>query len=562
MSKLVFRELYIFSTKEKKAKKIEFKEGINIITSDKEEGSKKGKSTLSRSLYHTLGADCKFSDKFAADEKVFILHFTIDNKLYIMYRANRLFKLFDSDLKLLICTNSRKTLAVQLNKYFNFAVRLKNKNDEIEIASPAFNYILYFLDQDHYDGSNFNSFKNLSEYSNYRENVLYYHLGLIDDDYFDLEKQKHILEKENVTVQNQIDLNNSLIEKIEDQLKSIEYSIDMEALKTEIDLIGKDYEEITENLTRIKVGIIDLNNDKQDIIQSISNLKKFEKLNNKQKDKVINHECPYCHSHIDSSNKLLVEKYNEEDDIVYLLNDLTSSLEKVDVKLEKEYSEYNILLKKLNEYKEKISFNKSSVSSMVKKEGLVQLRRDVNTDKVNNLELKDSITGKIKNIKKQLTIYNNRKKSANIEYERRMKNYIIKYELKELKASKINNIKNKIELSGSNRPLITVLWYTTLLQLKDSFYPEAIKFPRVFDSPNNTEADDKTLKALLDFLLVDAKFSNQLIISTLGFEKIKNQYSKNIHIINLTNEKYNLLTIKEYKEYYSYLLRLTEIVNE
>ena len=27
MSKLVFRELYIFSTKEKKAKKIEFKEG-------------------------------------------------------------------------------------------------------------------------------------------------------------------------------------------------------------------------------------------------------------------------------------------------------------------------------------------------------------------------------------------------------------------------------------------------------------------------------------------------------------------------------------------------------
>ena len=69
------------------------------------------------------------------------------------------------------------------------------------------------------------------------------------------------------------------------------------------------------------------------------------------------------------------------------------------------------------------------------------------------------------------------------------------------------------------------------------------------------------MKALLDFLLVDAKFNNQLIISTLGFEKIKNQYSKNIHIINLTNEKYNLLTIKEYKEYYSYLLRLTEIVN-
>lgn len=57
MKKLTVNHLYIFSPSEKKAKHISFSAGINVVTSSKVDGNKKGKSILLKSIYHTLGAD-------------------------------------------------------------------------------------------------------------------------------------------------------------------------------------------------------------------------------------------------------------------------------------------------------------------------------------------------------------------------------------------------------------------------------------------------------------------------------------------------------------------------
>ena len=44
MKSLIINELYIFSPNDKKAKVVTFKAGINIVTSSKQDGNKKGKS--------------------------------------------------------------------------------------------------------------------------------------------------------------------------------------------------------------------------------------------------------------------------------------------------------------------------------------------------------------------------------------------------------------------------------------------------------------------------------------------------------------------------------------
>ena len=64
MSKLVFEELYLFSCSEKKAKVITFSPLKNVITSSAVDGTDRGKSVIMKSLYHTLGADCYFEDKW------------------------------------------------------------------------------------------------------------------------------------------------------------------------------------------------------------------------------------------------------------------------------------------------------------------------------------------------------------------------------------------------------------------------------------------------------------------------------------------------------------------
>ena len=91
MSSLIINKLYIFSPQEKKSKMVEFKTGKNIITSSQKDGSKRGKSTLTKSIYYTLGADCFFDDKWNISDKMYILDFTVNKESYYIFRFDRLF---------------------------------------------------------------------------------------------------------------------------------------------------------------------------------------------------------------------------------------------------------------------------------------------------------------------------------------------------------------------------------------------------------------------------------------------------------------------------------------
>ena len=171
----------------------------------------------------------------------------------------------------------------------------------------------------------------------------------------------------------------------------------------------------------------------------------------------------------------------------------------------------------------------------------------------------DTITKNLKLNRKELTKYNNRSKQLDKDYLKLIDDYKVKYSLKELDNMNISSVCSSVELHGSSKCLITVIWFSILLQLKDKYNPNAIKFPRVFDSPNNIEADDQTLEAVMDFLLLNKNMNNQLIVSTLGFEKIKHRYSEDINIIELDNEKYKLLNENDYNKYYKYLFKLASI---
>jgi len=163
--KMIFRELYLFSPHEKKARRIEFEDGINVITSNQEDGTDRGKSVVMRSLYHTLGAESFFEVKWDTKSKIYILKFDIDKNTYYMYRSADLYKFFDGNKKLLFVSSRSQELAEKLKEYTGFAVLLPGRNsDKLEITPPVFNYLPFFLDQDHYDGSKYASFKNLQMY--------------------------------------------------------------------------------------------------------------------------------------------------------------------------------------------------------------------------------------------------------------------------------------------------------------------------------------------------------------------------------------------------------------
>lgn len=145
MRKLVFKELFLFSSIEKKARKIEFSPSKTMITSSSTDGTDRGKSVIMKSLYHTMGADCFFEDKWDDASKTYILSFAIDDAGYYIFRHNKLFKVFDANKDLLFMAVSRHELAERLYELFHFAVKLpkrsNNEDDEpierLEVTPPA-----------------------------------------------------------------------------------------------------------------------------------------------------------------------------------------------------------------------------------------------------------------------------------------------------------------------------------------------------------------------------------------------------------------------------------------
>ncbi len=109
--------------------------------------------------------------------------------------------------------------------------------------------------------------------------------------------------------------------------------------------------------------------------------------------------------------------------------------------------------------------------------------------------------------------------------------------------------------SGSNKNIATVIWYLTVLTLRNEFNPQAIVYPTVMDSPNNVETDDIKRQLLLEYILDSS--THQLILSSIGFEPSEFE-NKNINLIVLENDKYSLLIEEDYKKYYDFMTKLCD----
>ena len=547
MMKLIFKKLYVFSTVEKKAKVVEFCEGKNIITSSPIDGTDRGKSVLLKSLYHTLGADCYFDDKWDDEEKAYVVCFAIGDNTYYMYRCSRLFKLFDENYNLIFKTIDRRDLATQLKSIFNFGVELPERDEEkLEITPPAYNYLLYFLDQDYLSGPYFESFRNLGQYPSYKENLLYYHFGAFDEKYYELvrniEKTKDsISEKENKK-----QLNENMLDKVFENIKDVSYTKSIDSLREEAERSKEQYSEISTNLSKIKYDLFQLRNDKEDLSLKLKKLESVNKLNEKDITSLLEHKCPYCSSVISDTTELKIEKYNLADDFILLSNDIQIELAKIERKIQKQEELYGEWLNKLNRYEEKLKITSSEISDVLKHKGYIEVRESLLDELAELREQLLKEEASLKSLQKEEKKYNDMKKNINKRYYELMLSDKTRFRLEEIKPKSFEKITKIFSAGGSNKPIATVIWYMNLIKLKNEFNPDAINFPIVFDSPNNAESDVSKKVEVYKYLVDNVDEKNQLIVSGIGYNTKDFENVKFDKVINLDNAKYQVLCEQDY----------------
>ena len=559
MSKLFFNKLYIFSSADKAARVIEFAAGNTMITSSSIDGTNRGKSIIMKSLYHTMGADCAFDDKWDDSSKIYILNFTADCKEYFIFRHASLFKVFDADRNIIFKTVSRHELSEKLNDIFHFAVKLparqnsNNQPDEdeevqkLEITPPAYNYLLYFVDQDGQRGSQFGSFKSLQQYPDFKTNTLYYHLGAFDDEYYDLTILQEKLTEQQKRVLHDSELTHLMLDKIYANINNVSYSKDIEHLQRDVNRTKEQYNEIAKKLSEIRNKLIVLRNEKEELLLHISSLSKLTRENDKQIQSLNDHHCPLCSSYLENPLHLRIKRYNSGDDIILLSGELQIDFHKTEREIAKQETQYAQWLSKLKEYESTLNLHSSEVNDVLRHKGYIDIK-DKMSDDLHALREKDEqLTAQLKDISKNLRKYNEIKKKINTRYYELMLADKDLFGLDGIDPKTFENIKKNFTSGGSNNPIATIVWYINLLKLKHEFNPDAINFPVVLDSPNNAETDQEKKNQVYQYICENVT-ENQLIVSGIGFSDLQIQ---NVHfdkVIELDNPKYGLLLDADYNE--------------
>lgn len=558
--KMIFNTLYVFSPREKMAKTVSFSEGVNVVTSSQADGTDRGKTVLLRSLYHALGADAYFDSKWKAEPKIYILQFSIDDHVYFIFRSGNLFKLFNEQKERISSVIHASDLAAELEKITGFAMKLPNRNENtLEITPPVYNYLPFYIDQDHYDGSKFSSFENLGQYSNYKEAVLFSHFGVYDEIFFDLVKQKELIGSDINKLNDRMRVLHAVQEDIIAKIGTGAYSGNIDALKRELKQHQREYSEIVDKLNKCKAKLFELRDKSYELTRLISEVNKSERTNDVEIQQLRKHRCPECNSIITDTVRLKSKRFNFAEDIVIVRTEIETSLLDINQSIQTEEARYADLLTTMHLFEERVKMNSTEINDIVRYKGLCEIRDSVITERT---EVQDNIDKKentLKEIEKELKKYAVKKKKATGRYISILTQERTAFCIEEITIESIKKLSSVFIGSGSNKNISTIIWHMAIIQVRNEFNKDAIRFPFVIDSPNNVETDDEKKFKVIQYILDHASISPQMIISAIGF--VPEDYSlddKSINIIYLSNEKWHLLNEQDYHQNYNLLKELSE----
>ena len=558
--KMIFNTLYVFSPREKMAKTVSFSEGVNVVTSSQADGTDRGKTVLLRSLYHALGADAYFDSKWKAEPKIYILQFSIDDHVYFIFRSGNLFKLFNEQKERISSVIHASDLAAELEKITGFAMKLPNRNENtLEITPPVYNYLPFYIDQDHYDGSKFSSFENLGQYSNYKEAVLFSHFGVYDEIFFVLVKQKELIGSDINKLNDRMRVLHAVQEDILAKIGTGAYSGNIDALKRELKQHQREYSEIVDKLNKCKAKLFELRDKSYELTRLISEVNKSERTNDVEIQQLRKHRCPECNSIITDTVRLKSKRFNFAEDIVIVRTEIATSLLDINQSIQTEEARYADLLTTMRLFEERVKMNSTEINDIVRYKGLCEIRDSVITERT---EVQDNIDEKentLKEIEKELKKYAVKKKKATGRYISILTQERTAFCIEEITIESIKKLSSVFIGSGSNKNISTIIWHMAIIQVRNEFNKDAIRFPFVIDSPNNVETDDEKKFKVIQYILDHASISPQMIISAIGF--VPEDYSlddKSINIIYLSNEKWHLLNEQDYHQNYNLLKELSE----
>lgn len=558
MRSLCFEKMTLLSKTEKKARTIEFSPNHNVILGENDVG----KSTLIKSLYHTLGADTPqlSNNRWKRANAIYCLRFSVDGVAYTMVRDERYFGLFDARNRLLgrfsgIARDGG--VAARVNAMLGFKIDLETKNGDMKPAPPAYYYLPFYVDQDEGWNTPWSSFVGLGGVKDYRKNMVEYHLGIRPQAHYDVQKDVFAL---NQTF-SELSAEKEALIRVRDSYRTKKHidavDLDPASFKAEAEELVLQYNSVYERQQDMLRLVKDARNRKLNFEGQISILDHaiheldadYSYTESAKMDDVV--DCPTCGTEFHNS---IAERFGILDDIDYcrvLRDQRCKIIREIDLEIEDLNSKYAALANELSGIDELLMRKKDEISlaDIVRSEGYKGILSSISND-LNAIDARQAdIEGQIAELKRSVESDRDLKAMITEHYRARMKDALNRLNVHVLGENDYRSVDRVIKNNaiGSDLPRALLAQYMSYLQTMARFSDFTV-CPMVIDSPLQQEQDETNASAIFDFIFSSCLEDQQLILGTVSSPEWARRKAEDseLHVITLDTE-FGLLRATEYE---------------
>jgi len=525
MKKLTFDELLLVSHTERRAKKVVFHPKATVIQGPNDTG----KSSIVKSIFYALGANpSSVHPRWKKADVSSLLRFSVNGYECSLFRHGQSFSLFLLESRFLkrehlIGTYDSVTnqLGPKLAELFDFKLILLSQDGAPQVPPPAYLFLPYYIDQDIGWAKNWSSFENLSQFKNWRRDLVYYHTGIHPNKWYELKTNARVLQKDREDPIQREKILKDVLKQLERQLSNSKFDIDIKAYKKEINDLLKRCEVLKKKEEEYKNKLIELETERirleaQKDIVAHARLELSEDYDFADKVSEDNIACPICGAVYSNT---FAERFSiacDEDRCVSLLQQIRKNLDEIVEKIcnhkngltntSIEIDEINaILMAKQGEL---------TLKDLIENEG----KREVSSTLNSNLEEIRAQIAKIetmiREIDEELSKYSDPKRSQEIIslYRERMSRHLSLLNVTTLDESSFRKLESSIKETGSDQPRAILAYFFSILHVIKS-YGTSVFCPIVIDAPNQQEQDPHNHRKMLEFIKGNMTEDSQLILS-------------------------------------------------
>ena len=551
MKRLMIRKLIVISQSESRSLEVPFEKGLNIILG----GNKTGKSSIIKSIFTTLGCECK---RVEADWKklvsTYLLFFKYGERQFCIVRQDKKFQIFENinnDFSCIIETNAFHEYSNCLMDILEIKMPCISKDGKQFNITPPLLFRFQYIDQDEGWSKIADSFKNVAYIKDWKANTNKYVCGYLDDSYYALQAQKaeHILERDDK--KKELNYNQNFVSRITSTLTRIEDIESVEDVTTDIELLLAKAEELRKLQFSYNAEMTVLENDiyinqhKLHIVEhNLIETKKDIEYAMTQEDELI---CPFCGTIYSNG---INEQLNITSDYAHcenLIAELKSSISVATKELEELKNKYNDVSVEIQSIEQKVQNTQEllSYSSFYKSKGQFEIyesckrQLDVLQGEINSCVSKIAITDEKINEKKS----KERSKDIREDIERYCRTLADAINVPKT-FIKLRDFVQVINRTGSETPRLVYMYNLERAYSPFNFY--------VVDTPNQQGQDTENLGSIFKSLELFLSDEGQVIVGT---ERETGMEEKASNVIKLTGKRRCLNNIN-YKKHIELLEKL------